>query len=130
MSIGLAEISFFRHAVEEALNAAKSLLNTESGSYDYYEIKTDGRTGPLSLYIDFITDLASSFKADELARNYIAMAEKAFKQGSTESAGYWYETSGELLQRSFSSEIGIYNTEDYSYEIPDETDGYFVVEVD
>lgn len=76
MNIGLAEISFFRHAVEEALNTAKSLLNTESGSYDYYEIKTDGRTGPLSLYMDFITDLASSFKADELARNYIAMAKK------------------------------------------------------
>lgn len=116
--------------VEEALNAAKSFLNTESGSYDYYEIKTDGRTGPLSLYMDFVTDLASSFKADELARNYIAMAEKAFKQGNTESAGYWYKTSGELLQGSFSSEIGIYNTEDYSYEIPDEADGYFVVEVD
>ena len=33
MSIGLAEISFFRHAVEEALNAAKSLLNTETVLY-------------------------------------------------------------------------------------------------
>lgn len=119
-----------RESLEEAVSAAKSFLNTESGEYDYYEINKDGRTGPLSSYLDFITELAASINADELARNYLAMAEGALKKGIKDSAGYWYKTAGAMLQRSFSSEIGVYNTEDYSYELPDETDEYFVVEVD
>lgn len=116
--------------LEDAVKFAKEFLNTESGAYDYFEINKNGRTGPLSLYLDFITELATSINGDLLARNYLAMAESALKKGVKDSAGYWYKAAGSMLQRSFSSEIGVYNTEDYSYEVPDEAEGYFVVEVD
>lgn len=119
-----------KDSLEEAVKFAKEFLNTESGQYDYFEINKDGRTGPLFQYLDFITELATSINADLLARNYLAMAEGALKKGIKESAGYWYKAAGAMLQRSFSSEIGVYNTEDYSYEMPDEAEGYFVVEVD
>lgn len=117
-------------SLEEAVKFAKEFLNTESGQYGYFEINKDGRTGPLSLYLDFITELATSINADSLAKNYLAMAEGALKKGVKDSAAYWYKAAGAMLQRSFSSEIGVYNTEDYSYEMPDEAEGYFVVEVD
>ena len=119
-----------QNSLEDAISFAKDFLNTESGEYDYFEINKDGRTGPLSLYLDFITELAASINADDLARNYLAMAEGALKKGIKDSAAYWYKAAGAMLQRSFSSEIGVYNTEDYSYEVPDDSEGYFVVEVD
>ena len=56
-----------QNSLEDAISFAKDFLNTESGEYDYFEINKDGRTGPLSLYLDFITELAASINADDLA---------------------------------------------------------------
>jgi hypothetical protein len=127
------EIYFLKKAgdLESAIRKTENILSGETYSsfWDGMEAVHE-KCGSLEKKRIELERNCEQFNTVETAHVYLEKAENYMKAGDLVWAGYYYRKAGLLLEQNLSSDMVVFNMEEWDYSIPGNDDGWFVVCID